>query len=105
MESLLSKPICYDLYCGLGGWTEGFLEEDYLVIGFDIERHDYGTGRYPAQLVLQDIRTIHGSQLKDATVIIGSSPCQEFSYRAIAVETGEGFNAGSIADLVESFGI
>ena len=30
-----------------GGSAEGFLAEGYRVIGFDIERHDYGTGGYP----------------------------------------------------------
>lgn len=25
-----------DLFCGLGGWTEGLLAEGYFVIGFDI---------------------------------------------------------------------
>jgi hypothetical protein len=34
----------YDLFCGLGGWAEGFLAEGYEVVGFDIEAHDYGTG-------------------------------------------------------------
>jgi hypothetical protein len=77
------KPRVYDLYCGLGGWAEGFLAEGYDVIGFDIERHDYGTGGYPGKLVLQDIRTLHGAQLYDAAVIVASSPCQEFSYRAM----------------------
>ena len=43
------KPLCIDLFCGLGGWAEGFLSEGYDVIGFDIERHDYGTGGYPGQ--------------------------------------------------------
>lgn len=73
----------YDLYCGLGGWAEGFLAEGYRCVGFDIERHDYGTGGYPGELVLQDIRTLHGAQLRDAAVIVASSPCQEFSYRAM----------------------
>lgn len=31
-------PLAIDLYCGLGGWAEGFLAEGYDVIGFDIER-------------------------------------------------------------------
>lgn len=50
--------LAIDLYCGLGGWTEGLLAEGWQVIGFDIERHAYGDHRYPAQLVLQDVRTI-----------------------------------------------
>lgn len=116
-------PLCVDLFCGLGGWAEGFLAENYDVIGFDIERHVYPavamdvdaiklpgntssvrwcerpiqrlnnatkfarrTGElaaYPAQLVLQDVRTLHGSQFKHAACIVASPPCQEYSYRAM----------------------
>ena len=77
------KPIVDDLYCGLGGWAEGFMAEGYRCRGYDIEAHDYGTGGYPGELILRDVRSIHGSELKDAAVIVGSSPCQEFSYRAM----------------------
>jgi hypothetical protein len=77
------KPLAIDLFCGLGGWTEGLLAEGYDVVGFDIERHQYGGHRYPAQLVLQDVLTLHGSQFKDATLIVASPPCQAYSYRAM----------------------
>lgn len=77
------EPIVYDLYCGLGGWAEGFLAEGYRVVGYDIEAHDYGTGGYPGELILRDVRSIHGSEFKEAACIVGSSPCQEFSYRAM----------------------
>lgn len=76
-------PLAIDLFCGLGGWAEGFLAEGFRVIGFDIERHDYGTGGYPGQLVLQDVTTLDGSQFKDAAVIVASPPCQEFSHMAM----------------------
>lgn len=76
-------PLAIDLFCGLGGWTEGLLEEGYRVVGFDIERHHYGEARYPAQLVLQDVLTIHGSQFKSAALIVASPPCQAYSYRAM----------------------
>ena len=79
------KPLAIDLYCGLGGWAEGFLAEGYRVIGFDIERHDYGTGGYPGELVLQDVLTLHGADLIAKYgvpgVIVASPPCQEPSYR------------------------
>lgn len=77
------KPRAIDLYCGLGGWTEALLAEGWDVIGFDVERHDYGTGGYPGQLVLQDVCTLHGAQFRDADLIVASPPCQEFSYRAM----------------------
>jgi len=57
-QGSVSKSLCIDLFCGLGGWAEGFLAEGYDMIGFDIERHEYGEQKYPAQLVLQDVMTL-----------------------------------------------
>jgi len=122
------QPLAVDLYCGLGGWTEGLLAEGYRVVGFDIERHRYPLRRmvtgneddlklpagnsasrrfsdrpiarisdigdraeivpdqwmeYPAQMVIQDVLTLHGSQFKEAALIVASPPCQAYSYRAM----------------------
>jgi hypothetical protein len=79
----MAEPLAVDMFCGLGGWTEGLLAAGYDVIGFDIERHVYGEHRYPAQLVLQDVLTLHGSQFRDAALIVASPPCQEYSYMAM----------------------
>ena len=76
-------PLAIDLYCGLGGWTEGLLAAGYRVVGFDIERHVYDDARYPAQLVIQDVQTLDGAQFKDAALIVASPPCQAYSYRAM----------------------
>ena len=76
-------PLAIDLFCGLGGWTEGLLAEGYDVVGFDIEAHQYGGHRYPGKLVIQDVTTLHGSQFKDAALIVASPPCQAYSYRAM----------------------
>lgn len=85
----MTQPLAIDLFCGLGGWTEGLLAEGYRVLGFDIERHEYGDERYPAQLVLQDVLTLHGSQFRDAALIVASPPCQEFSYMAMPWQRGK----------------
>lgn len=77
------KPLAIDLFCGLGGWTSGLLAEGYRVIGYDIEAHEYGEERYPAELRLQDVLTLDGAQFKDAALIVASPPCQEFSYMAM----------------------
>ena len=80
---MTGKPLAIDLCCGLGGWTSGLLAEGFDVIGFDIEQHVYGEHRYPAQLVIQDVLTLHGSQFKDVSLIVASPPCQFFSYTAM----------------------
>ncbi len=132
----MRKPQLIDLYCGLGGWSEGALAAGYDVVGFDIERHLYaarelpkstgtkatkvklgahreagnaragsfnyanecapreapltgGWHEYPAQLVLQDILTIHGSQFRNAACIVASPPCTEYSYMAMPWSRGK----------------
>jgi C-5 cytosine-specific DNA methylase len=80
---MADRPLAIDLFAGLGGWADGLLAEGYDVIGFDIERHQYGEHKYPATLVIQDVLTLHGSQFKDAALIVASPPCQAYSYRAM----------------------
>lgn len=92
------KPIAIDLFCGLGGWSKGFLAEGYECIGFDIERHVYGEKRYPGQLVLQDALTLHGSQLAGAAAIVASPPCQRYSYMAMPWSIAKAQAAGIRAD-------
>ncbi len=84
----MNSPLAIDLFCGLGGWTDGLLAEGYDVVGFDIQRHVYGGARYPAQLVIQDVLTIHGCQFHgcqfhNAALIVASPPCQKYSYLAM----------------------
>jgi hypothetical protein len=83
MSARQRKPLAIDLFCGLGGWTEGLLAEGYDVIGFDIEQHVYGEHRYPGLLAIQDVLTLHGSQFRNADLIVASPPCQEYSYMAM----------------------
>ena len=79
----MNKPLAIDLFAGLGGWSDGLLAEGWDVVGFDIERHVYGSHAYPAQLVIQDVLTLHGSQFRDAALLVASPPCQAYSYRAM----------------------
>jgi hypothetical protein len=76
-------PLAIDLCCGLGGWTEGLLSEGWRVRGYDIEAHEYGDERYPADLVLRNVLEMHGSELADADLIVASPPCTEYSYMAM----------------------
>lgn len=78
MRDAKMRPLAIDLYCGLGGWAEGFLSEGWRIIGFDIE-----PWTYPGEMVLQDVTTLDGSQFKNADMIVASPPCQAYSYRAM----------------------
>jgi len=93
------KPLAVDLFCGLGGWTDGLLAAGYDVVGFDIEQHVYGDMRYPAQLVVQDVLTLHGSQFRDAALIVASPPCQEYSWMAMPWKLAKAKAAAIRADM------
>ena len=71
-----SKPLCIDLCCGTGGWTDAFLQVGYNVIGFDTTRYP----EYNGQLIIQDIRTLDGKSYRGLVdVIVASPPCSDFS--------------------------
>jgi hypothetical protein len=76
-------PLAVDICCGLGGWTEGLLAEGWRVRGYDIEAHEYGEERYPAELVIRNVLEMHGSEIADAELIVASPPCTEYSYMAM----------------------
>src|SRR3990167_2021605 len=86
ISAAYSKPLAIDLFTGLHGWAEGLVAEGWRVVGFDLEDMcaQLGVARPgDVQLVIQDVLTLHGRQFKNAELIVGSSPCQEFSYRAM----------------------
>lgn len=71
-----SRPIAIDLFTGKGGWAQGLSAAGWHVIGFDIEDKGHNGG----ELVLQDVLTLHGSQFRNAGLIVASPPCQNYSY-------------------------
>ncbi len=87
----MSKPVVIDLCCGLGGWSKGFIAEGWDAIGFDVERHEYGDKRYPGHLILADVLTLNGYDLRAAnpSVIVASPPCQKYSHMAMPFSRGK----------------
>jgi C-5 cytosine-specific DNA methylase len=82
----VTRPLAIDLCSGLGGWAEGLEAAGWDVIRVDIADMfaETGTPKPPnCLLMLQDIRTFHGSQAKRAGLIVASPPCQEFSWMAM----------------------
>ena len=69
------KPIAYDLCCGSGGWAAGLIAEGWQVIGYDIEEQPL----YPGDFRLADVTALNGSDMHDASLIVASPPCEQFS--------------------------
>lgn len=84
------KPLCVELFAGCFGWSAGWLELGGRSIGFDIEHlPHHGPVPSGSELVLQDVLTLHGSQFKDAELLLASPPCQEFSFMAMPFSRGK----------------
>jgi len=66
-----------DLYCGLGGWSDGFVKEGFEVLGVEIDEKI--AKRYQHPCLVADIRELHGKMFQTFDVVIGSPPCVEFS--------------------------
>ncbi|MFH1604499.1 MAG: hypothetical protein ABIH03_11395 [Pseudomonadota bacterium] len=84
------KPLCIELFAGMFGWGVGFVAEGYRVIGFDIVHEDFhGPVPEGCRLVLQNVLTLDGRKFKDAECIVGSPPCQAYSYMAMPWKRGK----------------
>lgn len=80
----IKPPLVIELFCGCFGWSAGWLDLGGRAVGFDIEHlPHHGPVPTGASLALQDVMTLHGSQFKDASLILASPPCQRYSYMAM----------------------
>jgi DNA (cytosine-5)-methyltransferase 1 len=66
-----------DVFCGLGGVSNGFALEGFDVLGIDIE--DMPTKGYKHKFLRADIRDLKGEDYRGYDVIWGSPPCRDFS--------------------------
>src|SRR3990167_7886929 len=96
------KPLAIDLFCGCFGWSAGWLELGGYVVGFDLEHlPHHGAVPKGADLVIQDVLSLHGRQFKDVALIVASPPCQEFSYMAMPWSRAKAKRAAILADPSE----
>jgi DNA (cytosine-5)-methyltransferase 1 len=78
-----NKPTAIDLFCGAGGSTLGFKMANFNVV-FAVDINEVALSAYQmnhpeVETFLMDIMELTAKDLPKADVILGSTPCQEFS--------------------------
>ncbi len=87
MESIKEKPKVIDFFCGAGGFSEGFRQQDFkVVMGIDnwrsaVETHNLNHHLNDAPRDILDFKKSIDEieKLPDTEVIVGSPPCVLFS--------------------------
>ena len=72
-----------DLFCGAGGFSKGFeLAGHEIILGidcWDIATQNFKLNHPNANIITQDIALIIPKDLPEVDIIIGGTPCQEFT--------------------------
>lgn len=66
-----------DLFCGLGGWSDGLVAEGFEVMGVEIEPEIAALYKHP--VIVEDVINLKGSQFPNYDLIVGSPPCRDFT--------------------------
>lgn len=69
-----------DLFCGLGGWSDGLALEGFNVLGVEIEPKI--AKLYKHKVIVADVRDLDGKDFHGYDLIVGSPPCRDFSMLA-----------------------
>lgn len=66
-----------DLFCGLGGWSDGLALEGFEVLGVEINQEIADLYKHP--VICEDVRNLDPEDFKGYDLIVGSPPCREFT--------------------------
>lgn len=65
-----------DLFCGLGGWSDGLAIEGFEILGVEIEPRIAELYKHP--VIIADVRDLDPKDFKGYDLIVGSPPCRDF---------------------------
>ena len=65
-----------DLFCALGGWSDGLAEEGFEVLGVEILQRIADLYKHP--VIVSDVCDLDPKDFKGYDLIVGSPPCRDF---------------------------
>lgn len=66
-----------DLFCGLGGWSDGLAMEGFGVQGVEILQNIADMYKHP--VIVADVRDLDPTEFMGYDLIVGSPPCRDFT--------------------------
>jgi site-specific DNA-cytosine methylase len=66
-----------DLFCGLGGWSDGLALEGFEVLGVEINQEIADLYKHP--VICEDVRNLNPLDFAGYDLIVGSPPCRDFT--------------------------
>lgn len=85
-----------DLFCGCGGFSLGFEQTGhqikYAIDNWEGCEYTFEHNHPNTEFILEDIYELNPSDFKNIDIIIGSPPCQEFSYANRNPDPDKGMN-------------
>ena len=66
-----------DLFCGLGGWSDGLAKEGFDILGVEIEPKI--AELYKHNVIVEDVRNLDPIDYQGYDLIVGSPPCRDFT--------------------------
>jgi len=75
MGKIIHKAL--DLFCGLGGWSDGLALEGFEVLGVEIEPKIAKLYKHP--VIVADVCSLDPLDFTGYDLIVGSPPCRDFS--------------------------
>ncbi len=67
-----------DLFCGLGGWSDGLAMEGFEVLGVEINEEIADLYKHP--VIVADVTKLNPEDFHGYDLIVGSPPCRDFTY-------------------------
>ena len=72
-----ASPKALDLFCGLGGWSDGLALEGFEVLGVEINQEIADLYKHP--VIVADVCSLDPLDFTGYDLIVGSPPCRDFS--------------------------